>query len=89
VFVIGHGIDEPEDVLAVLRIEAIKQNGIGSAVLLRQLQLGITYDHFAIVGDAQFGSHLQHNFHFFVCGHNASWVLGLLAFGCNQAAERH
>src|SRR4029077_18279139 len=70
-------------------IEAIKQNGIGGAVLLRQLQLGIADDHFAVIGNAQFGSYLQHNFHFFVCGHNTSSVLGLLAFGCNQAAERH
>jgi hypothetical protein len=75
-FVIGHGIDEPEDMFTAIGIETVQQNGIGGAVLLRQLQFGIAHDDFAIVGDAQLGSDLQHNFDFFTCGHGASWLLG-------------
>ncbi len=32
VFVVGDGLDEAEDVLAAVGVEAIEENGVGSAV---------------------------------------------------------
>src|SRR6266404_4084344 len=86
VFVVGDGLDEAEDVLAAVGVEAIEENGVGSAVFAGEF--GIADDNFAFVGDAKLHPHLQNNFHFLACGHGASSSGVLLDFGCSERPER-
>ena len=44
VLVIGHGVQQPQDVFASLRVEAVQQHGVCGAILPFQLQLGIVYN---------------------------------------------
>jgi hypothetical protein len=53
VLVVGDGIDEAEDVLAALGIEAVEENGVGGAFFAGQLEFGIAYDDFAFVVNAK------------------------------------
>jgi hypothetical protein len=72
VFVVGDWVNQAKDVLTFVRIETIDDYGIGGAIFTAQLQLGIAYDDFALIGDAKLGTYLQNNSHFVACGHDAS-----------------
>jgi hypothetical protein len=74
-FVVSDRLHQPQDVLPRVLIKALKQDGVGSPVVGRQLQFGIVHRHVAIVSNAQFSPNLQHNSHpFAIAGHRfASW----------------
>src|SRR5580700_7248640 len=62
--VVGHRIEQSKDVLAGLFVEAVDQCGIGGAVLIHELELGIIDNNVTVVPDSKLGSYLQRNFRF-------------------------
>jgi len=61
VLVIRDWIQEPQNMLAGLRIEAIEEDGVSRAVLALQLQLGIIDNNVAVASDAKFLAYLQND----------------------------
>src|SRR5690242_8012073 len=61
VLVIRHGVQQPQNVLARLRVEAVEQRGVCSTFFPLQLQLRIVHDQVSIVSDAQFLTDLQND----------------------------
>jgi hypothetical protein len=67
VLAVGERIDEPEGMLTGTRVEFVQEHGIRGAIFAGKLQLRIAENDFAFIGDAEFGSDLQHDLHFVVC----------------------
>ena len=58
---IGDRIQQPQNMLAGACFEAVKQHGIGRALLAFQFQLRIIQDQVAVISDTQFRANLQDN----------------------------
>ena len=56
VLVIRYGVEQAQNVLAGLRVEALEQHGVGRALLSVQFQLGIVHDQISVVPDAPPGA---------------------------------
>src|ERR1700741_1596848 len=61
---IGHRFEQPQNMLAALRVEAINQHSVRCAVVGSKLKLRIIDHDVAIVLDSKLGSHLQRNLGF-------------------------
>jgi hypothetical protein len=58
---IGDRIQQPQNMLAGACFEAVKQHGIGRALLAFQFQLRIVHDQIAVFPDTKFRANLQDN----------------------------
>lgn len=62
--VVSYRVEQSKDVLAGLFVEAVDQCGIGGAVFIHELELGIIDNNVTVVPDSKLGSYLQRNFRF-------------------------
>jgi hypothetical protein len=92
-FVVRDWLNQPKDVFLGFLIKAVKQDGVGGPIIIRQFQFGIVHSHVAIVSNAELGSDLQNDFHTFaIAGHRFSlpiWFYErrLLLNGCRAEAK--
>jgi hypothetical protein len=62
-FVVCDRLNQPQNVFACFRVEAVEQDSVGRPIIAHQLQLRIVHGHVAVVSNAQFGPDLQNNLH--------------------------